>query len=68
MQVIVRMLLVLSLITRPSDIRETAKAVTFSMMELITVEDDGDLSESLPMLEPGDGLTTSSNIHKCNLK
>lgn len=42
------------------NIRETAKAVTFSMMELITVEDDGDLSKSLEMLEPGDGLTTSS--------
>jgi hypothetical protein len=38
------------------------------MMELITVEDDGDLSKSLEMLEPGDGLTTSSNFHKCNLK
>jgi hypothetical protein len=38
------------------------------MMELITDEDDGDLSASLQMLEPGDGLTTSSNIHKCNLK
>jgi hypothetical protein len=38
------------------------------MLELITAEDDGDLSEGLEMLEPGDGLTTSGKIHKCNLK
>jgi hypothetical protein len=38
------------------------------MLDLITVEDDGDLLESLQKLELGDGLTTSSNIHKHNIK
>jgi hypothetical protein len=38
------------------------------MLELITSEDDEDLSEVLEVPEPGNGLTTSSNLHKFNLK
>jgi hypothetical protein len=32
------------------------------MMKLITIEDDGDLSEGSEVLEPGDGTTSSSKI------
>ncbi|XP_021933263.1 protein VAC14 homolog isoform X2 [Zootermopsis nevadensis] len=42
------------------NIKETARAVNFSMMKLITVEDDRDLPEGSEMVEPADEAAPSS--------
>ncbi|PNF35433.1 VAC14-like protein [Cryptotermes secundus] len=50
------------------NIKETARAVNFSMMKLITIEDDGDLSEGSEAVEPGDGTASSSQEQEIQRK